>query len=156
MTNSPIKALRKSGIRGTASLMIAQVARRHRKRASELLGELDLHLGQEMVLEALWTRGALSQSDLAEHSGVRRATITVALKPLERAGLIERTCDPDDRRVMRVVATEKSRQLRPNLYEVWEQLNRESMEGVSADDLRVFERVMRQVRRNLEEKIRQQ
>jgi len=136
--------------------MIAQVARRHRKRASELLGELDLHLGQEMVLEALWTRGALSQSDLAEHSGVRRATITVALKPLERAGLIERTCDPDDRRVMRVVATEKSRQLRPNLYEVWEQLNRESMEGVSADDLRVFERVMRQVRRNLEEKIRQQ
>ena len=145
--------LRKSGIRGTVSLLIAQVSRRHRKRASDLISGLDLHLGQMMILEALWTRGALSQSELAEHSGVRRATMTVALKPLEKAGMIERTSDPDDRRITTVVATDKSRRLRPHLYEVWEQLNRETVSGISPEDLRVFERVLRQVRRNLDAQI---
>ena len=145
--------LRKSGIRGTVSLLIAQISRRHRKRASDLISGLDLHLGQMMILEALWTRGALSQSELAEHSGVRRATMTVALKPLEKAGMIERTSDPDDRRITTVVATDKSRRLRPHLYEVWEQLNRETVSGISPEDLRVFERVLRQVRRNLDAQI---
>ena len=145
----PDRAQRKSGIRGTTSFLFVQVARRHRKRAGELLGELGLHPGQEMILEALWTRGALSQSELAEYAGVRRATMTVALRPLEKAGLIERTCDPDDLRIMRVVATEKSLTLRPKVYAAWGKLNQEMISGLDPDERRVFERVLRKVRNSL-------
>ncbi len=147
------RAQRKSGIRGTASFLFVQVARHHRKRAGERLGELGLHLGQEMILEALWTRGALSQSELAEHAGVRRATMTVALRPLEKTGLIERTCDPDDRRIMRVVATEKSLTLRPKVYAAWEKLNREMISRLDSDERRTFERVLRKVRNSLRDQM---
>ena len=143
------RAQRRSGISGTTSFLFVQVARYHRKRAGELLCDLGLHLGQEMILEALWTRGALSQSELAEHAGVRRATMTVALRPLEKAGLVERTCDPDDRRIMRVFATEKSLVLRPKVYAAWEKLNREMISNLDIDERRVFERALRKVRNTM-------
>ena len=153
MTTATTHKRSKSGIRGTTSLRFVQAARFHRRRAAELLAGLGLHLGQEMTLEALWTRGALNQSELAEHVGVRRATISVALRPLEKAGLVERTCDPDDRRVMQVVATEKSQELRPRVYEVWKQLNKEMVSGLNPEEIRVFDRLLRKVRRNISDKV---
>jgi DNA-binding MarR family transcriptional regulator len=47
----------------------------------------------------------LSASVLAEHAGVSRAAVTDALDRLEAAGLIERTRDDFDRRVIYVRAT---------------------------------------------------
>jgi len=125
------RAQRRSGISGTTSFLFVQVARYHRKRVGELLGDLGLHLGQEMILEALWTRGALSQSELAEHAGVRRATMTVALRPLEKAGLVERLV------------------LRPKVYAAWEKLNREMISNLDIDERRVFERALRKVRNTM-------
>ena len=144
---------RKSGTRGTTSFRFVQVARFHRRRAADLLGELDLHPGQEMILENLWTRGTMNQSDLSDHVGVRRATLSVALRPLEKAGLIERICDPDDRRVMQVTATEKSQELRLKVYEIWGQINREMISGLETDEVRTFDRLLRKVRRNLSDKV---
>ena len=143
----------KSAIRGSTSLRFVQTARFHRRRAAELLGELGLHLGQEMTLEALWTRGALNQSELAQHVGVRRATISVALRPLEKAGLIERATDLDDRRVTQVVATEKSLELRPKVYEAWEKLNEEMISGLNPDEVRTFDRVLRKMRKNISDHV---
>jgi DNA-binding MarR family transcriptional regulator len=138
------------GIRGNTSFRISQVARLHRKRAGELLGDLGLHLGQELILEALWSFGDLNQTELADRSGVRKATMTVALKPLEKCGLIERTSDPDDRRVMRVVATAKSQKLRHELYGVWEQLNRETTANLNDEERRTFDILLKKVRLGLE------
>ena len=149
----PDRAQRKSGIRGTTSFLFVQVARFHRRRAADLLGELNLHPGQEMILENLWTRGTMNQGDLADHVGVRRATLSVALRPLEKAGLIERICDPDDRRVMQVTATEKSQELRLKVYEIWGQINREMISGLEPDEVRTFDRLLRKVRRNLSDKV---
>ncbi len=149
MTISTTNIRLRRGIRGNTSFRISQVARLHRKRAAELLGDLGLHLGQEMILEALWTFGDLNQTELADRSGVRKATMTVALKPLEKCGLIERTCDPDDRRVMRVVATAKSQKLRHELYNAWEQLNRETTANLSDEERRTFDILLKKVRLGL-------
>ena len=144
---------RKSGIRGTTSFRFVQVARFHRRRAADLLGELDLHVGQEMILENLWTRGTMNQGELSDHVGVRQATMSVALRPLEKAGLIERICDPDDRRVMLVTATEKSQELRLKIYKIWGQINQEMISGLEPDEVRTFDRLLRKVRRNLSDKV---
>ena len=95
----------------------------------------------------------MNQGDLADHVGVRRATLSVALRPLEKAGLIERICDPDDRRVMQVTATGKSQELRSKVYEIWGQINREMISGLEPDEVRTFDRLLRKVRRNLSDKV---
>ncbi|MDG0869569.1 MarR family transcriptional regulator [SAR202 cluster bacterium JH639] len=150
MTSQTNNIRQRRGIRGNTSFRLSQVSRLHRKRASELLSNLDLHLGQEMVLDALWTFGELSQTELAEKSGVRKATMTVALRPLEKCGLVERTCDPNDRRVMLVAATAKSQKLRHELYDVWEQLNRETIADLTNDERKTFDRLLKKVRLGLE------
>jgi DNA-binding MarR family transcriptional regulator len=150
MTISTRNTRQRRGIRGNTSFRISQVARLHRKRAAELLGDLGLHLGQEMILDTLWTFGDLNQTELADRSGVRKATMTVALKPLEKCGLIERTSDPDDLRVMRVVATAKSQKLRQELYGVWEQLSRETTANLSDEERRTFDILLKKVRLGLE------
>ncbi len=148
MTTS-INNSRRSGLRADTSFRLSQVSRLHRKRATELLAELGLHLGQEMILEALWNFGDLSQTELAEQSGVRKSTMTVALKPLEHCGLIERSCDPNDRRVMRVAATSKSQKLRHELYDTWDRLNRETTQNLDDEERRTFDRLLKKIRLGL-------
>jgi DNA-binding MarR family transcriptional regulator len=51
-----------------------------------------------------------SQLELANHLGVDRTVMTYLLDDLEKAGLIERHPDPQDRRARRVVATASGRE----------------------------------------------
>lgn len=52
----------------------------------------------------------LSPADIAERTGVTRATITGLLDGLEAAGLVSREAHPTDRRSLQVVLTEQGRQ----------------------------------------------
>lgn len=55
--------------------------------------------------------GPITMSALAAAEQVQPPTITKLVADLEREGLVERTRDPDDRRVLRVRATAKGREL---------------------------------------------
>jgi DNA-binding MarR family transcriptional regulator len=75
--------------------------------------EHDITQGRFGVLMALWTNcqrgdetsGALTPAELAERTGVTRATITGLVDTLERAGLVTRTPHQDDRRMMSIELT---------------------------------------------------
>ncbi|NVJ02362.1 MarR family transcriptional regulator [Myxococcus sp. AM009] len=96
-------------------------------RAShDLSGAYDAHLGRHglsmgrfMVLVRLLTTeddevervSGLTPADLAESSGVSRATMTGLLDTLEKDALISREDHPGDRRMYTVRLTPKARQL---------------------------------------------
>ncbi len=75
--------------------------------------------GRFGVLMALWGRcraedkrdAPLSPAELAEHTGVTRATMTGLVDTLERDGLVTRTPDPDDRRMLAVGLTPRGEKL---------------------------------------------
>jgi DNA-binding MarR family transcriptional regulator len=79
----------------------------------EALREHHLSRSSYQALQALAAapEGTLTQSELAAR--VRRAagTLSVRLGRLERAGMVSREADPDDRRATRVQITEKGRDL---------------------------------------------
>ena len=50
-------------------------------------------------------KGPLSQAELAQRVGVESATMAVMLDRLAKAGLVERSASPDDRRVKHVALT---------------------------------------------------
>ncbi len=81
------------------------------------LGRHGLSLGRFTVLVRLYTSedtertGGLTPADLAENSGVSRATMTGLLDTLEKDGLISREDHPEDRRMYTVRLTPKARQL---------------------------------------------
>ncbi len=67
-------------------------------------------LSQTNSLFRLYHRGASPVSDLADHLGITMAAVSQLLAPMEETGLIQRTEDPDDRRVKMIALTEKGAQ----------------------------------------------
>jgi MarR family transcriptional regulator, transcriptional regulator for hemolysin len=59
-----------------------------------------------LILVSLKSRSWRTQRELAEALGIEGPTLTHHLAGLERAGLVRRTRDPDNRRVQRVELTE--------------------------------------------------
>ncbi len=116
------------------SYAIARAAKLHRQRAEELLVEIGLHVGQEMLLNTLWSEGELSQTELSNRLGIQPATLTVALKRLEKSGLVVRSRDPNDQRVSRVQPSFKSTELRVGVHGAWSRLEEATIVNLSVDE----------------------
>ena len=133
----------------TMGYLLAQVCKLHRQRADDLLNEIGLHVGQEMVLCALWEKEGVTQAELGEHLAVQPATVTNALRRLERKGLVQRESDADDQRVSRVFPTAEGRRLKEKVEEQWSRLERASFAGINARERDVLRRLLSRVHDNL-------
>src|ERR1700729_1304445 len=65
----------------------------------------DLTLAQLSILVTLLDRGPIRMTDLAAHERVRTPTTTVAIRRLEKIGLVKRSRDPSDLRAVLVAIT---------------------------------------------------
>lgn len=69
----------------------------------------DLTLAQLSILLTLLDQGPLRMTDLAAHERVRTPTTTVAIRRLEKLGLVKRSRDPSDLRAVLVDITPEGR-----------------------------------------------
>ncbi len=139
--NAPLKE--------TVGYTLAQACKLHRQRADVLLNEIGLHVGQEMILGALWDNEGVTQTELADLLLIQPATVTNALKRLEREGYVDRRQDPDDQRISRVFSTDEGRNLKEAIQEKWGQLERESFRGLTAEEGLLLRRLLLRVYENL-------
>lgn len=117
--------------RGEVSFALAKVAKLHRHRADELLSRVGLYVGQEMLLDVLWTEGEMTQTELANRLAIQPATLTVALKRLEKAGHVVRSRDPEDKRISRVQSSSKSKDLREGVMLARSRLEYDTVQNLS-------------------------
>jgi DNA-binding MarR family transcriptional regulator len=107
--------------------------------------------GQWRFLRVLWIEDGITQRELSRRVGLREPTTVTALKGLEKAGLIHRWQSPDDRRKLHVYLTPKARQLRPVLAPYIAEVNQMAVQGLSADEVRILQDMLRRIGRNLAE-----
>jgi DNA-binding MarR family transcriptional regulator len=79
------------------------VLRRGDVKGSTAGGELTL--AQLSILLTLLEKGPIRMTDLAAHERVRTPTTTVAIRRLEKLGLVKRSRDPSDLRAVLVEVT---------------------------------------------------
>lgn len=132
-------------------ILLVQVCRAHRNKAQELLGRVDLYPGQEFLLASLSPRDGLTCGELAGALCVQPATVTRMLQRMERTGLVETRPDPVDQRVSRVYLTPQGRGLLDPVDRAWEELERASLAGLSAEERRQLRTLLGKVYRNLAE-----
>ena len=77
-----------------------------------LLEPLGLTYPQYLVMLVLWEEKVASVKELGERLALDSGTLTPLLKRLEQAGLVTRTRDAADERVVRIALTEEGRKLR--------------------------------------------
>lgn len=136
-------------INETLGYLMVQICRAHRNRAQELLSELGLYAGQEILLMHLWERDGRTQSELADLMCVQHATLTKSIDRMSQAGLIERRADAEDGRVSRVYLRPAGRELRGPVEAVWRQVEAESFAGLTTEERILLRRLLMQVNRNM-------
>ena len=116
---------------GPVSNAIIRVTRLHRARAQQLLRQVGLRPGQELLLMHLWEAGPQRQTELMKVFDTDSASMTRSVQRLERAGLVYRDTDPVDRRVTRVRSTSAGVELRELIEGLWANLESITTAGMS-------------------------
>ena len=106
--------------------------------------------GQWYFLRVLWTTDGLSQRELSARVGMMEPTTVIALRSMEKAGLIRRVRSGDDRRKVHVLLTAKAKGLRNELLGVARTITDKAEEGISVRDFASFRRVIARMTANLD------
>jgi DNA-binding MarR family transcriptional regulator len=144
-----LKSVSERPIEETTGYLLARACKVHRGSVGGVLGEVGLHVGQEMVLSQLWRRDGLTPSELAGALGVEPPTVTNMLSRMQRAGLLERRRDPEDARCTRVVLTQKGRELRGPVERRWETVEERALAGITAEEETLLRELLARIRSNL-------
>jgi DNA-binding MarR family transcriptional regulator len=91
------------GLHRTLSKLFSILRRGDRSAGAATAGELTL--AQLSILVTLLDQGPIRMTDLAAHERVRTPTTTVAIRRLEKIGLVKRSRDPSDLRAVLVDIT---------------------------------------------------
>lgn len=100
-------------------LHVQRAARALARRFDEALRPLGLTNGQFSLLMALNKPQPASMGTIATVLAMDRTTLTAALKPLERRGLVKTATDPEDKRSRRAVLTPAGIALLARAVPVW-------------------------------------
>src|SRR5512141_1002503 len=100
-------------------LHVQQAARALARRFDEALRPLGLTNGQFSLLMSLNRPRPAGMGAVASLLAVDRTTLTAALKPLERRGLVAVAADPDDRRGRRLRLTPDGMALLARAVPIW-------------------------------------
>lgn len=113
-------------------LHVQRAARALARRFDEALRPLDLTNGQFSLLMALNNPVPPSMGVIAKVLVMDRTTLTAALKPLERQGLVTVTADPADRRSRVMTLTPAGKKRLAAALPVWTRMHA-SVERLVAD-----------------------
>jgi DNA-binding MarR family transcriptional regulator len=106
--------------------------------------------GQWYFLRVLWTKDGLSQRELSERVGMMEPTTVIALRSMEKAGLVRRVRSTEDRRVTYVRLTAKAKRMRDGLLQLARGINAQADHGIPVEDIAVFRSVILRMTANLD------
>ena len=104
---------------GCICLDLQRAARAVARRFDTVFRPLDLTNGQFSLLMSLKHRGPSPLGRIATTLAMDRTTLTAALKPLQRRGLVTVTVDPADHRSHQLSLTEAGRDLLAAALPLW-------------------------------------
>ncbi len=105
--------------------------------------------GQQFVLRRLWREDGLSPGQIARELGLSTPTVTRAASRMEAAGLLRREPHPGDRRLVRLVLTDRGRALEQDIDAEMRRVTEMALAGFSADERAELGRALTRIHRNL-------
>jgi DNA-binding MarR family transcriptional regulator len=106
--------------------------------------------GQWYFLRVLWNEDGLSQRELSARVGTMEPTTVIALRTMEKSGLIRRVRSTDDRRRSHVWLTPKAQRLRTELLTLARGITDAAETDISRGELALFRRVITRMTANLD------
>jgi MarR family transcriptional regulator, organic hydroperoxide resistance regulator len=133
----------------TVAWVTRTVHRLYNIQTQKILDLREISIAHWFYLRVLAERGELNQLELSKRVGIASTTAVPALDNMERRGLLKRFRDPKDRRKYYVCLTPEGRQVVDDLLPPILQMVSETISNVSADEIRVFWKVLHEVENTL-------
>lgn len=126
------------------------VSHMHHAAIEGRVSKLGFHHSQHRMLMHLARYEHIpSQRELADAMGISPAAVTTTLKRLEKEGYIARTTTEDDNRRNEIRITEAGRQTIRESRALFETVDQLTFDGLSSEELQLFERILNRMRDNL-------
>lgn len=123
--------------------------RLYETEAQKVLDKAGISAAHWFYLRVLAERGEMNQLELSKRVGIASTTAVPALDSMEKRKLVQRTRDPMDRRKYYVSLQDEGRRVVDALLPELTAMIVASLDGISAEDLQVFWKVMHQIETNL-------
>jgi DNA-binding MarR family transcriptional regulator len=108
-----------------------------------------VHEGQQFVLRCLWAEDGLTPGEVARRLGLATPTVTRATARMEAAGALRRQPHPSDRRLVRLMLTERGRALEEVIGQEMDQLTERALATFGPAEREAVIRVLSDIQRNL-------
>ena len=128
---------------------IAETSRMIRRFFDRRASALGITTAQWRTLAWMGHEPGLKQVELAERLDVEPITAGRIIDRLEEAGLVLRQPDPDDRRVWRLVLTEKAQPILERLHVLADELSGDVFGGLDLTELETMRAMLTRVRENV-------
>lgn len=132
--------------------LLQSIAIQTRKNYSHTLREMGLHIGQELALHYLWEKDGITQSELRNKIGSEASTVSNMLRKLEQDGIVYREKSQTDSRATNIYVTEKGKQLRKPVEQMWKEHEEKLFTGLLDEELLLLRRLLLQMEENLRKK----
>lgn len=100
---------------------------------------------QHLILEALWEENGLSAGDVGKKLVLDGATLSGVLDRMASGGWVLKESDLEDKRVLRIFLTSKSRELQPMLSEARDRTNADLLKPFTLEEKVLLKRLLRDI-----------
>jgi MarR family transcriptional regulator, organic hydroperoxide resistance regulator len=134
----------------SAGYLVRDAHRAFQRLLEKRIAAHGISRGQWYFLRVLWTQDGLSQRELSARVGMMEPTTVIALRSMEKAGLIRRSRSTDDKRVTNVWLSAKAQRMRGEMLALARGINEEACQGVSREEFDAFRRAIARMTVNLD------
>lgn len=98
-----------------------------------------------VVLNRLWQKDGMIQSELAKLSAKDNASMTRMLDGMQKKGLVERKPDENDRRAFRIYLTPKSRKLEAPLKLIAAENQEKALKNLNKEETETLKKLLKMI-----------
>jgi DNA-binding MarR family transcriptional regulator len=138
----------------SAGYLVRDAHRAFQKLLEKRIAAHGISRGQWYFLRVLWIEDGLSQRELSARVGMMEPTTVIALRSMEKTGLIRRVRTSEDKRVANVCLTAKAKRIREQMLLLARGINEDACQGLSREELDTFRRVITHMTENLDRVMR--
>jgi DNA-binding MarR family transcriptional regulator len=113
--------------------------------------DINLTPEQYLVMDILWDAEVMSQQAIADIIQKDKNSVTKFIDSLEKKGLVYRQVNKTDRRVNNIVVSEEGMKLKAKTTEVAIGMMRNVLKNIKEEDLMALDKVMNQIKKNIDE-----
>ncbi|WP_346939003.1 MarR family transcriptional regulator [uncultured Clostridium sp.] len=126
------------------------------KSAKKLADEFNRRLQEHGTTRVQWIAlfyigkaGEISQKELSDYMDIKESSMVRLIDRMEKEELVERRKDSEDRRISKIILTDRGKFLKEELMPIGQEFQNDVVKGISKENLEVFKEVLQRMTYNI-------